>query len=124
LIGAKYGFTKGSVEWWLKRKWQPRNPSRWKREMSDRNERIVTRAMKGCDLKLIAHVEGVTYQAVWRIARRYGVKRTTELKRERARAWMRHHEAGLPMAEVARREGLPATTVRSAVERLRKAGRR
>lgn len=91
--------------------------------MADRNERIVTLAMRGVDVKRIAHIVGLTYQAVWSVARRHGVKRTTEVKRLRSRAWLKKHESGVSMAEIARLEGIPATTVRSAIERLRAKGR-
>lgn len=119
-IAAKYGVTKGRVDWLVNRKGRKRPPSQLKLAMAERTERIVTLAMRGVNLKVVARREGVTYNAVWWMARRHGVRKATEVKRERTRAWLRRHEAGVSMAEIARSEGLPATTVRSAVERLRK----
>lgn len=117
-IARKYGRTKGSVEWWIKRRFRPRKLTDWKRKMAERNDRIVTLAMRGVDLKRVARAVGSNYQTVWKIARRYGVRRSTEVKRDRAREWRRRNDAGESMAAIARSDGVPATTVRAAILRL------
>jgi hypothetical protein len=88
-------------------------------EITERTERIVLQLSRGIEPKRVAMQYGVTYQAVWWLGRQHGVKRRTEIKQERARSWLRKHSGGLSWAEIARREGVPATTVRSAVERER-----
>jgi DNA-directed RNA polymerase specialized sigma24 family protein len=88
--------------------------------MKERTNRIVTLLSMGIEPKRVALQNGLTYQAVRSAGLRHGVKRRSEIKRERFREWEQLHQIGFSMAEVAWLEGVPATTVRSALERLRK----
>lgn len=89
--------------------------------ITNRVDSVVTLLMRGIAPKRVARLHGVTYQAVRAAGLRHGVKRRSQLRRERHREWLEFHEAGFSMAQVAWIVGVPVTTVRSAIDRLRKA---
>lgn len=119
LIGLKRGWTKGSVEYWLKRKGTKGDMPKLSKELEDRNERIVTAVMRGIQLKRVAHIIGCSYQVVWKVASKHGVKPVTAVRRERARAWAKRHDAGESIATISDAENVPRSTVWMAIDRLR-----
>lgn len=89
-------------------------------EIQERNEQILLLLGRGADLKPVAHRFGLSYSSVWLLSKRAGIKKRRAMKREQARKWLQMFREGLSIGEIARRVGVPETTCRTAINKLRR----
>jgi transposase len=93
-----------------------RQAAAWKQKSADE---IVLRVFKGEPLRKIAHEVGMTYGAVWHLARRNGMRRRTEMKHERAKAMARRHARGDTQRQIAAVFGVTQVCVSKAIRRVK-----
>lgn len=89
-------------------------------EIEERNDQILLQLSRGAELKVVAHRFRLSYSSVWLLSQRNGLKKRRAMKREQARKWLQMFREGLSIGEIARRVGVPETTCRTAINKLRR----
>lgn len=93
-----------------------RQSAAWKQKSADE---IVTRVFKGEPVRKIAREVGMTYGAVWHLARRNGMRKLTIVKHERARQMARRHAQGHTQRQIAAAFGVSQVCVSKAIRRVK-----
>lgn len=84
-------------------------------------EQIALRILKGEPLRKIARETGISFGAVWQIGRRNGMRKLTDIKRDRAnRLAYLYDEMGMTQRELAAEFGMSQVGVSVAIRRARR----
>lgn len=85
-------------------------------------DEIAVRVLRGEPVRQISREAGLTYGAVWQIGRRYGMRKKTAVKRDRAVEMARRWERGESQLSIARAFGISQMGVSKAIRRVKGEG--
>lgn len=88
------------------------------RPSGNTTDEIAVRVLRGEPVRQISREAGLTYGAVWQIGRRYGMRKKTAVKRDRAVEMARRWERGESQSSIARAFGLSQVGVSKAIRRV------